>query len=169
MLITSIISLIISTMIQGTTSNILNYLISNLSILYTSYILINLIIIMPYFENKNKYIIILIIFGLIIDIAYTNTFILNTVIFIALYLLNKIYFKILPYNLFTINISSLLSVIMYHIISFTILSAINYDNYNIIMLLKVISHSILMTIIYTTILYLIINYIYKKFELRNVK
>ena len=51
----------------------------NPSILSCLYTLITLIIIYPYFYNEKKYYILLIIFGLLIDIVYSNTFLFNTI------------------------------------------------------------------------------------------
>lgn len=169
MMIISIISLILSLLIQGIISNFVGYTFMSLSLFYTVYVLVCLGVILPYFDDKKKYFILLIIFGLIIDIAYTNTFILNVFIFIVVYFFNKIFYAILPYNLFTINISSVASIIIYHIISFLMLLMLGYDNYTISMLGISILHSIIMTVIYASSLYLIINFIYKKFELKEVR
>ncbi len=169
MLVISIIILILSLLIQGVISNYIGYTFTNLSIFYTLYPLVALVVILPYFNNIKKYFILLIIFGLIIDIAYTNTFILNVVIFSVIYIFNKFFHSILPYNLLTINISSIISVVIYHIISFLVLLLVGYDNYTLSMLGIAISHSIIMTIIYTSIIYIIINFIYKKFELKEVR
>ena len=169
MMIISIVSLILSLLIQGIISNFVGYTFMNLSFFYTVYVLICLGVILPYFDDKKKYFILLVIFGLIIDIAYTNTFILNVFIFIVVYFFNKMFYSILPYNLFTINISSVISIIIYHIISFLMLLMLGYDSYTISMLGISILHSIIMTIIYASGLYLIISFIYKKFELKEVR
>ena len=80
MIIISIISIIISFLIQNILSNNLVFNFQDMSILYTFCPILTLNILLPYFENKKKYIILLIITGLIIDITYTNTLILNTLI-----------------------------------------------------------------------------------------
>ena len=169
MIILSIITLIISFLMQGITSNYIGYHPSNLSWFLTIYPLITLLILTPHFEDNKKILILVIIFGLLTDIVYTNTPVLNTCIFIAVYNISKYFHFIFPYNLLTINISNLLSIFTYHIISFLFLYIIKYDNYTIQTLLKILSHSIIMTIIYTSILYLIIESITKKFELKEIK
>lgn len=169
MMILSVVILLISTFIQGVASNYLGYTYNTLSIFSTIYVLIALLILNPYFENKRKYFTLLIIFGLIIDIAYTNTFILNTCIFIACYYVSKVFHFFLPYNIITINISNLLSIYTYHIISFIFLNLFKYDAYPFSSLLKILNHSILMTIIYSSIIYLIIVLIKNKLELKEVK
>ena len=81
MMLASVITLLISTFIQGTVSNYLGYTYNNLSIFSTIYVLIAILILNPYFENKKKYFTLLIIFSLIIDITYTNTLFLNAFLF----------------------------------------------------------------------------------------
>lgn len=169
MMLLSIVVVMLSCLIQGVISNYIGYTYVDLSLFSTIYILISLLIIRPHFENKKKYLILLIIFGLIMDIVYTNTFILNTCLFIIIYYFSKAFHFFFPYNLFTMNISTLLSIFIYHIISFLFLLILQYDNYTIWVLLKVLTHSIIMTIIYTSILYIIIKFIKGKLDLKEVK
>ena len=169
MIIVSIITLLISSLLQGMVSNYIGYSFNKLSWLITIYPLINILILTPYFENKGKHIILIIIFGLLTDIVYGNTLILNTSIFLACYFVSKSFHTFLPYNLLTINISNILNIFLYHIINFLLLIILKYDNYTWKILLKLMTHSIIMTIIYSSILYLLIEFIYKKFELKEVK
>lgn len=168
-MILSIIVSILSILIQGTVSNYIGYTYENLSLFSTLYVLIALLIIQPFFENKKKYFVLLIMFGLMIDIAYSDAFFLNTSLFIVAYYVSRVFHFFFPYNLFTINISNLLSVFLYHIISFLFLSILQYDYYTFGVLLKVLSHSIIMTFIYTSLLYVVITFARKKFELKDVK
>ena len=82
MMILAIVITIFSCLLQGIISNYLGYTFDNISAFSTLYILIALLIVRPYFENEKKFLIILILFGLIVDIVYTSTPIFNTVIFI---------------------------------------------------------------------------------------
>lgn len=169
MMLLSIIITILSCLIQGIVSNYLGYTFDNISVFSTLYILIALLIVSPYFENEKKYLIILIIFGLIVDIAYTSTPIFNTAIFILVYYFSKVFHFFLPYNLFTININNLLCVFIYHIITFLFLIIFKYDSFSIWVLIKILTHSIFMTIIYTSIIYILIKFLKEKFDLREVK
>jgi hypothetical protein len=169
MIIISVISLIISLFLQGLMSNFLGYTISNLSIFSTIYILVNIVVLQQYFENDKKSLILIIIFGMLFDIVYSNTFILSTCIFITLFYLNKLLSFFFPYNILTINVFSLLSVFIYHLITFIFLKILIFDSYGIINLIKILGCNIIMTLIYTTILYYIIGHIYKKFNLKIVR
>ena len=169
MMLLSIITLLFSLVWQGVMSNVLGYTSSNLSIFLTIYPLVNLLVLTPYFENSKKNIIIVLIIGILVDIVYANTFLLNTSIFLIVYYITKFFHFFFPYNLYTINISNLIGIFLYHILSFLFLFLIRYDNYNLMMLWKILTHSVIMTIVYTTILYLLIEWLRKKFELKEIR
>lgn len=168
-MLTSVITLLVSLFLQGTLSNYLGYTYNNLSIFSTIYVLIALLILNPYFENKKKYFTLLIIVSLIIDIAYTNTLFLNTFLFIICYYISKIFHSIFPYNWLTVSVSNLICITIYHVLTFLLLTILKYGVYSVTNLTKILSHSILMTIIYSIIVHVILSLITKKFQLREVK
>ena len=169
MMVLTIITLLISFLLQGIMSNLLNYNINNPSWFITVYTLITLLILAPYFENTKKRILIIIIVGLLIDMVYTNTGIISIFTFIATYYFSKLFHFFFPYNLLTINISNLICIFIYNILTFILLFILNYDRYSFMTLLKALSHSILMTIIFTSIMYTLIETITNKFELKEIK
>ena len=118
MIVLSILSLIISFLIQGISSNYFNFELRTVSLFLTIYPIINLLIITPHFENNKKLLLIVMITGFLVDTVYTNTFILNACIFVAVFYIAKYFHFFFPYNLLTINISCIISIMLYHIISF---------------------------------------------------
>ena len=169
MMILSILVLFFSMFMQGVISTYTGYLYSNLTFFSTLYVLDAILILSPYFENKKKYFLLLLVFGLSIDIAYTNTFMLNTCLFVFCYFISKLFHSFFPYNWLTVSASNVVSVWGYHFISFVYLNLLKYDVYSFKVLFHIFSHSILMTIIYSSLLYIIVNFIFKKFELKIVK
>ena len=169
MMILSIILLTISFLLQGIMSNFIGCTLNNVSVLFTIYPLIALLMIYPNFENKNKFILLLVIFGLLTDLVYSNTFIFNTCLFYLIYKINKIFHFFFPYILLTINISNLIGIYVYHLITFLFLIILNFDNYNILILFKIILNSTIMTIIYTSIIYWLLNILKRLFDLKEVK
>jgi len=165
----SIISLVFSFLFQGYISTYLNYSLMNPSWFSTIYILINLVILIPYFDNNKKYLKLLIIFGLLMDIVYTNTIILNTIIFLIIYFICKCINYLLPHNILTINLLNIISIIIYHILTFIILFIIRYDTYNISTLITIITHSIFMTIIYGSIMHIILSLTFKRLDIKKIK
>ena len=159
-MITAIIYVIISFILDGLVSTILPFDLTNPSILKTIYSIISLVIIYNYFDNKQKYLTILIVLGIFFDIVYTNTFILNIVVFILIYIFLSSIDYMMPTNIITINIKSILCVSLYHILTYLILLLANYNSYDLKLLGIILLRSITMTIIYTSISYLIMNKIY---------
>jgi len=168
-MIISIILLIFSFLFEGFISNYISSSLVEYNIFSTLYTLITLTVIYPYFYNKKKYYILLLIFSFLIDIVYTNTFILNVTLFVLISLIVKFLNFILPENILMINIISLCSVIFYHVLSYGVLTIINYNYYPVFLLLKIILNSIIMTFIYTTIIYLISKFLYTKFDMKQIK
>ena len=115
------------------------------------------------------FLIILVIFGWLVDVVYTNTFLLNISLFYLIYKFSSVFHFFLPYNLFTINVSNLLGVFIYHILSFILLSLLGFDNYSWMMLAKVLGCNIIMTVVYTTVSYLGIYFVRERLDLKEVK
>lgn len=164
-----IVYMIISFLLDGFISNYTNINIVNPSYFRTIFSLIALIISYNYFDNENKYLKILFIVGILFDIVYTNTFILNIFIFYIIYLVIKYINTYIPNNIFTINIKSLLGISLYHIITYIILLLVNYMNYSFNLLLLILSRSIISTIIYTSISYYLLKKIYYKKYDKKIK
>jgi len=168
-MIISIFLLIISFLFEGFISNYVSSSFSDFNLFSTLYTLIALIIIYPYFYNEKKYYILLIIFGFLIDIVYTNTFMLNIFVFIAISFIVKFLNFILPENILMVNIMTVSSVMLYHILSYMILTIINYNTYPLSLLLNICINSVIMTIVYTSILYLITKILFNKFDMKQIR
>ena len=159
-MIVAIIYVIISFLLDGLMSNLLPFNLVDPSYLKTIYSVISLVIIYNYFDNKQKYLKILIVLGIFFDIVYTNTFILNIIVFLVIYIILSLVDYMIPTNIITINIKSISCIFLYHILTYIILLLANYNSYSIKLLGIILLRSIIMTIIYTTISYLIMNKIY---------
>mgnify|MGYP000077326213 FL=1 len=125
-MIVIIIYLIISFLLDSIISLYIPASLTTLSYFKTIYTLVSLVVIFNYFENSKKYLIIAIILGALFDTVYTNTFLLNIVIFIVVYFLLTELDYIIPNNLFTINIKSLSALYTYHILTYIILLLTHY-------------------------------------------
>ena len=164
-----IIYVLFSFLLEGFMSNIFASSLTDVSYFTTIYTVISFVVIYPYFYNKKKYYILLIIFGILFDALYTSPFIVTVFIFLGvgfvIYLLNNI----LSDNIFMINIISIIAIITYHLLSFIILSIAGYANYSFLLLGRIIVHSIIMTIIYTSLSYLIIKTLFNRFDIKEIK
>lgn len=168
-MIISTIILIISFLLDGIMSYYLTSNTTFVSIFSTIYTVIALVIIYKFFSNEKKYLFFCVLFGLLFDITYTNTFIFNAFLFfiigINIILLNTK----LANNIFNNTIFSLISIFLYYILSNIILIFINYTSFNTYLLFKILINSILMTIIYSLICTIIVDKLNKKFNFKIVK
>lgn len=164
-----IIYVLFSFLLEGFMSNIFASSLTDVSYFTTIYTVISFVVIYPYFYNKKKYYILLIIFGILFDALYTSTFIVNVFIFLGIGFVIYLFNNILSDNIFMINIISIIAIITYHLLSFIILSIAGYANYSFLLLGRIIVHSIIMTIIYTSLSYLIIKTLFNRFDIKEIK
>lgn len=145
---------IVSFILDNIVSNFLNYN----SIFNPLFTLLSLVLIYPSFNKRsNNCYIYVFILGFIYDVAITNTLFLNAFIFILLAYFIKLIFNKIPYNYLSVLIITLCSIIYYRVITYAVLIILNYLDFNLFYLFKSIYTSILLNIIYISILYLIIN------------
>ena len=168
-MIISVIYLIFSFILDNFMSNIFPSTLSNVSYFTTIYIVISFVILYSYFSNEKKYYLLLIIFGILFDVLYTGTFILNVVIFLCIGFIIKLLNTIFSDNVFTTNMISVFSICLYHILSFIILSLVGGIDYDIMLLINIIIHSLISTVTYTSLSYYCMKYIYGKFNVKYIK
>ena len=145
-MIVSIIYLVVSFILENVMASVFPATLGNISYFTTIYTIIALVVIYPYFANEKKYYTLVIIFGALFDILYTSTLLLNVVFFLLIALV-----------IFTINVISIISIILYHLLAFIILNLETSQTYSLILLGNIITHSIIMTIIYTACQYRQLN------------
>ena len=129
-----------------------------------------LVIIFPYFHKyENKYYIILFCTGLLYDIIYTNTFLLNAIVFVLLGLIIKQTNKFFSDNFINISLVTGLTIVAYRTITYLLLCIINYINFSIHDLVFSITSSLLLNMIYSIILYVIHQIIINKKQFNRIK
>ena len=90
-MIIAVIYVIISFLLDSLMSNILPFNLTDPSWFKTIYSVISLVILYNYFDNQKKYLNILIVLGIFFDIIYTNTFIVNIIVFLIIYIIYRLY------------------------------------------------------------------------------
>lgn len=168
-MIISIIYLIICLILEVIMSNFFSSTLTNVSLFSTIYTIVGLVILYPYFNNDKKYFLLVIIFGALFGILYTSTFILEVVLFIIVGMIIKILYNIFPENIFMTNIISIIIIFVYHLLSFILLDLLSGINYDFMLLIDIIFGSIIMTIVYTTISYYVIKYIFNRRNIKQIK
>ena len=139
------------------------------SIFFPLFLLMALIIIYPFFKKKqfNHFLVICSILGMVYDIVFTNTFLLNVGIFLIGGLTIKLVFKTFPYNLLSCLIIGFLTITFYRTINYIVLVLANYVDFSFITLLRGISSSLLANIGYIIIFYLLSLFFCKKYKIER--
>lgn len=112
--------------------------------------------------NNKKYYIICFIIGLIYDISYTNTGILNAFIFLLLGYIVSILNTYIKNNWISIIIISIIIIVLYRIITYFTLIFIDYFNFDMDTLINSIIYSLLFNILYILLMYIITNKVKKR-------
>ena len=168
-MVLSTIILIISFFIDSISSNLIAYTLTNSSILMTIYTVVAIFVFYRYFDYDKKYLILTLVFGLFFDIACSNTFLLNTTIFFLIALIIKFIYMFLSDNVLTTLIISVIAVVAYYSLSYLIVIIVNYGDYPLFLLWEAIYKSLIMTIIYSGILYFVAQILYNKFNIKFIK
>ena len=142
--------------------------VSNYNILVPMFTIISLILIYPYYNNNEKnYLITCLVFGLLYDITFTNTFGLNVALFLSVGYTIIFLDGALSNNLFSLIIKMLIVIILYDLITYIILIMLNYIDYSILTLVIKVGKSLILNIIYLTITYFITNSIAKNLHIKK--
>ena len=158
--------IILSFMLEGVLSIIFTF---NTNLFASTFCLLSLFFIYPFMKEIKNYIIISFILGLIYDITYTGTILLNAFIFLIIaFRIIKLY-KTFQMNLFNIIIINICLIILYRFITYLFLFTINTNPFNIITLLESIYSSLILNIIYILLTYFILTRKGCKKMMRNSK
>ena len=168
-MIISIILVVFSFLFQGLISNFQNFNIISPSFFHSVYPLITLVVLYRYFKDESKYLILAFATGFLYDVVYTNTFLLNAFTFLGSAFLIKVLDEIFSDTVINANIIALIVISTYHLSLFVILSVANYADYSLMLLGSIILHSLIMTLIYTTINYLFVTNLFIKLDIRHIR
>jgi len=160
------IIMIFSFLFESVFSNIVN----NHSLLTPLFLLTTLSILYPYFKNnKTNFVIVSIIWGLLYDIAFTNSPFINTISFGLSSGLIILVYNYVSYNIFSSNFINIINIIFYRTINYLLLCIIDFINFNEFTLLEGIYNSLLVNVIYGVIIFVIVNLLSKIFNIKRVE
>ena len=167
-MILAIFTIIISFLLESYISMYIPISISNYNLFIPMFTIVSLLIIYPFFNNNTKnYLTVCLIFGTLYDIAFTNTLGLNLTLFFVLGYIIVILDNLLSNNLFNLLIKMICVIIIYDLITYFILIMVNYIDYSILTLIIKIGKSLILNILYLTVLYFITNSLAKKFHIKK--
>ncbi len=162
----SIIIVIISFLLEGIVSK---YIAMNSLIVESLFTLISLIIIYPYFHNReHQYFGIALFTGLLYDIIYTNTLCFNAIVFFIIAIIIQKINTVISNNSINVAIISFMTIILYRILVYFVLCLLNYLPFNARDLLYSIASSLVLNMIYSILLYIITDYISRKKHISKI-
>ena len=126
------------------------------SILFPLFLLMSTIIIYPFIKKKefDKFLMICSFLGALYDVIYENTLLLNIGIFLLCALIIKIIFKSFSYNLISLVIVSLFTIVFYRTLNYLVLVSADYVKFSFADLLRGVYSSIFANMIYIITFYL---------------
>lgn len=163
-MLTSII-LLISIILDGILTNYLPYLVNDLSLFTPLLTVVSIFILYPLNRKKEtKFFILMFIVGIIYDLLYTNLLFLNGLLFFLIAFISKIIYKNFETSYFKLIIYTILIIVIYESLYAGILFIYRVVPITIYKLFYKISHTLILNIIYTELLYFIIKHLPKKYK-----
>ena len=167
-MILGILIVLISFFLDAFLSMYIPISVSNYNMLVPMFTIISLIISYPFFNgNEKNYLITCLVFGILYDITFTNTFGLNLALFFGIGFLIIFMDGGLSNNLFSLIVKMLVIIILYDLLTYLILLLLNYIDYGILTLIIKIGKSLILNTIYLISAYFITNMISKKFHIKR--
>ncbi len=168
-MLSSVVIVLISLLLDGLLTNYLPYLVGDLSLFTPLLTVVSILVVYPYFyKNNKKYFIFAFVSGLIYDIFYTNLLFCNGLLFLMIaYLIVKMTDNI-QINAFTVLYETLIIIVAYEVTFAILIVMFNLVPVTLSKVLYKISHTILLNIIYTEIIYLILKNCAKKYCRKSI-
>ena len=157
------IVIVLSFLLEIMFSNIVTFS----SLFIPLFLIVSLVLMYPYFKSKLYFIIVCAICGLIYDLGFLNTAFINTLCFTATGLMIMLIHSYMNYNLVSTNIVNIIIIVFYRIISYLLLCLTAYTNFHITTLFRGIYSSLIINIMYGIIVYLLLNLICKRFNIKK--
>lgn len=131
--------------------------------------IVSLVLIYPYFANKDDdYLKTCALVGLIYDLVFTDTMFFNMIVFLLIGLLIKLINIVLSNNFINVMLITLITIIIYLTVTYLILAIIGYKTFNFHTLTATISQTLLLNVLYSFLLYLITDKISKKRKILKI-
>lgn len=160
------IVLIVSFFLEGFTSNMVSI---NTTLFVPLFSIVSLLIVYPYFiHDKNTFLKSCFALGLFYDLVYTDTLIINACVFVIVGLFIRMLNSWFSNHAISLLLMISLTIIFYRIIMYVVLVIVGFIPFEWYMLILSISSSFVLNVIYGEILYLITDFISKKYHIKKI-
>lgn len=131
--------------------------------------IVSLIVIYPYFKGKeSNYFKACAVIGLCYDIVFTDTLLMNLLLFIFLGYIIHFMNKLISTNIINICIMVLICVVVYRMSSYGILCLAGFLSFNWLNLIRSIYSSLVLNMFYGMIIYLITDFFARKYRVYKI-
>jgi len=151
------ITIIASFILESVFTNFITTDLSNISFFMPFFTIISIILIGSYTKNNNSYYLIAFLTGLIYDIAYTDTLLLNAIIFLTIAIITSMFNRHFNQSVIFNVFLSFGLLIYYQTITLALLSITGNAGFHILTITMIFITSISANIIYCIILHFILK------------
>lgn len=162
-------TLAISFFLDGFVSTLVPFTMNNLFLLTAFFAIVSLVVLYPYYNHNDKqFLLSCFIIGLLYDIVYTDTLLLNATLFLLVGLFIKLINQIFTNSILNVGIISFIVLIVYHLLTYLFLKIVGYGDINSIFLVHIILKSFLLNVGYSTILYFVLDRVSDKYKIKRI-
>lgn len=149
--------------------NFFLFIIEKESLLFPLCTLMSLVIIFPFFrkDNHNKFLIICAFLGMLYDLVFAQTILLNIGLFLLIGIMIKIVFKLFSTNIISNLLTAIIIILVYRIINYFILCMSGYFSFSLLELIRGIYSSLIVNLIYIIVFYGLSILISNKFKIQR--
>lgn len=168
-MVSSIIIMSISLLLDGILSNFLPFMVGDLSLFTPMFSIVTLFLIYQFFiKDEKKYLISCFIFGIVYDLFYTNLLFLDGLVFLLLaFAVIKLH-KNFSVNIFNLFLYIVLLIVIYEVVFSGLILIFNLVPITFYKVLYKIGHSLILNIIYGYLVYGIIKLLPKGIKRVNI-
>ncbi len=150
-------------------SIISNFIPLDTNLFVPLFTLISLIIIYPYFNGeKTNYLKVCAGIGFLYDVVFTDTLMMNLVLFVLLGLFICFLNQLFSNNVFSVILISVVIIFLYRVMEYGILCLSGLFAFHMERLWESIFSSLLLNLFYVSIVYLITDFFAKKYHIRKI-
>mgnify|MGYP005768263019 FL=1 len=157
---------VLSFLLEGIVSNIVGITSTWLVPLFS---IVSLIIIYPYFNHEEgNFLKVCFAVGLFYDLVYTDTLVINACIFTLIGFFIRWLNSWMSNHAISVLFITFLTIFVYRILMYLILIVVGFLPFDLNTLVTSITSSLLLNLIYAEVLYLITDFMSKKYRIRKI-
>lgn len=165
MMMVSVVT-VLSFLLEGIVSNIVGITSTWLVPLFS---IVSLIIIYPYFNHEEEnFLKVCFAVGLFYDLVYTDTLVVNACIFTFIGFFIRWLNSWMSNHAISVLFITFLTIFVYRILMYLILIVVGFLPFDLNTLVTSITSSLLLNLIYAEVLYLITDFMSKKYRIRKI-